>query len=66
MADKCVAMQAEVDIPVVHYLWDSGWLVTHNLATGAWTSRRIPHPNEIATAPFTVPNRELAPEVADD
>ncbi len=61
MTDRVVAMSE--DATHAHYLWASGFLVSFNKHTQAWTKQRIPHPGNIAEPTL---NRELAPDVGGD
>ena len=61
---NCVAMSEDAE--GVHYLWDSGWLVTFNRETKAWSKFRIPVPSQIADAPAFADAPYHAAEVAVD
>lgn len=64
MADRVV--HSFTDGSFVYFVWDSGWLVGFNTETKEWEKLKVLHPNQIATAPFAEPNRELAPDVGGD
>ena len=66
MANRTLVQVIEHRNGTVSHYWSDG-LVSVQVGPNRWVAERVPEPEAIDPAQFPMePNRELAPEVADD